>query len=64
MFIKMRIIKSAEFDAALSQCQMSFGCLVQRKRTLVWLVCFNGDEGIIRATLEDAGSKYAGKWTP
>lgn len=63
MVIKMRIVNSIEFDKALTNLVMAFGCMVERKRTLVHIIFFyKEDAEIIRDTLEDAGSKYAGKY--
>ena len=63
MAIKMRIVNTKEFDKALTACIHAFGCIVERKRTLVHIFYFfEGDDGIIRDTLEDAGSKYCGRY--
>ena len=63
-FIKMRIVNSAEFDDALIKCQMAFGFISIRKKTLVWLACFDELDAIItREQLEIVGSKYAGRWS-
>lgn len=63
MVIKMRIVNSVEFDKALTGLVMAFGCMVERKRTLVHIIFFyEEDAAVIRDTLEDAGSKYAGRY--
>lgn len=63
MVIKMRIVNTKEFDKALRACVLAFGCMVERKRTLVHIIYFfEGDGGVIRDTLEEAGSKYCGKY--
>lgn len=61
--IKMRIVKSAEFENAMIKCQMSLGFIAVYKRTLVWIACFDPmDAEILRDELESIGSKYAGTW--
>lgn len=63
MVIKMRLVNSTDFEQALTACQMAFGCLVVRKRTLVHIVVFdNSDVLVIRDTLEEVGSHYAGRY--
>lgn len=64
MVLKMRIVNSREFENALSGCVRAFGCMVERKRTLVHIIVFYEEDIIvIRDALEDAGSKYAGRYT-
>lgn len=63
MVLKMRIVNSIEFDTALKGCIMAFGCMVERKRTLVHIIVFYEEDIIvIRDALEDAGSRYAGRY--
>ena len=63
MVLKMKIVNSIYFEQALSGCVRAFGCMVERKRTLVHIIVFyEEDIAIIRDTLEDAGSKYAGRY--
>ena len=60
---KMTIVKSNDFEAAVTACQMAFGMIVARKRTLIWIASFEkGDYEVIRDTLEDSGSEYRGTW--
>lgn len=60
---KMSIIQSQEFEHALIACQMAFGFIAERKRTLVWIATFEqGDYEIIRECLEETGSHYRGVW--
>ncbi len=40
MVIKMRIVNTKEFDKALIACIHAFGCMVERKRTLVHIIYF------------------------
>lgn len=62
-FIKMTIVESNEFERALISCIMAFGCIAEKKRTLVWFTTFReGDAEIIRNCLEEVGSKYRGTW--
>lgn len=61
--IKMRIVTSADFSHACQCLQMALGCLLIHKKTLVWIVAFNeGDADLIKDTLIEVGSKYAGTW--
>jgi len=61
--IKMTIVNSEEFERALIACEMAFGCIAQKKRTLIWFVTFEkGDAEVIRDCLEETGSKYRGLW--
>lgn len=63
MAIKMRIVNSEEFDLALKALVLALGCMVERKRTLVHIYYFFEDDPLlIRSTLEEVGSKYAGKY--
>lgn len=63
MVIKMRIVNTKEFDKTLIACIHAFGCMVERKRTLVHIIYFfEGDDGIIRNTLENVSSKYCGRY--
>lgn len=60
---KMTIVNSIGFDRALVACQMAYGCIATKKRTLIWLVSFEtGDYEVIRECLEEEGSKYRGTW--
>jgi len=60
---KMTIIQSVEFNKAVTACQMAFGIIAIRKKTLIWIVSFEeGDYEVIRETLEEYGSKYRGIW--
>ena len=60
---KMSIVKTEEFEKAFNACQMAFGCISIRKKTLIWIVSFEvGDYEIIRETLEEVGSVYKGNW--
>jgi len=62
-WIKMRIVNSVEFEKAWSACQMAFGCYGFRKRTRLWICTFGEDDcQIVRATLEETGSVYCGRW--
>lgn len=63
MVIKMKIVNTKEFDKALIACIHAFGCMVERKRTLIHIIYFfEGDDRVIRNALEDAGSKYCGRY--
>lgn len=63
MAIKMRMVNSTEFEKALTACVMAFGCMIERKRTLVHIIVFyEEDIAVIRETLEEVGSKYAGRY--
>ena len=63
MVLKMRIVNSIYFEKALAGCVRAFGCMVERKRTLVHIIVFYAEDIIvIRDALEDAGSKYAGQY--
>jgi len=63
--IKMRIVDSADFEQALHACVKAFGCIAQRKRVNVWIVCFEEDDDrVIRDELTAVGSKYEGRWRP
>lgn len=63
MVLKMRFVNSVYFEQALTSCVLAFGCMVERKRTLVHIIVFyEEDIAVIRDTLEDAGSKYAGRY--
>ena len=51
-------------EKALTACQMAFGCIVERVDNIANIVAFAQDEGeIIRETMEEAGSVYAGVWS-
>ena len=62
-WIKMRVVKSVEFDKAWMACQLAFGCFGTIKRTLIWICAFSEEDcQIIRETLEEVGSVYRGHW--
>ena len=62
---KMSIVQSIEFERTLTACQMAYGFVASRKKTLVWIATFEqGDYEIIRECLEEVGSKYKGTWRP
>lgn len=62
---KMTFLQDESFAHAVMACQMAYGCLAIKKRTLVWFVAFKeGDYEIIRDCLEEMGSKYKGTWRP
>ena len=61
MCIKMRIVNSREFDQTVTGLVCAFGCIAERKRTLIWIWVFDSSElEIIRSELEAVGSCYAG----
>lgn len=60
--IKMRIVKSVEFEEALNACRQAFGLLIMRKRVNVYVYAFSIEDAIFtREYLEQFGSKYAGR---
>ena len=60
---QMSIVDTPDFNLAVTKCQMAFGIIVARKRTRIWIATFEeGDDLIVRETLEEIGSKYKGKW--
>ena len=61
-FFKMTTGTNA-IEKAITACQMAFGCIVERADGIVNIAAFGQDDGeIIRDTLEDAGSIFAGVW--
>jgi len=59
----MRIVHNEEFNSALKALALALGCMVEYKRTLVHIYYFFEDDfSLIRDTLEEVGSKYAGKY--
>lgn len=63
MVLKMRIVETKEFERGLMACVLAFGCMVERKRTLVHIIVFYADDiPVIRETLEECGSRYAGRY--
>lgn len=60
--LKMRIVKSADFEEALNACRQSFGFLIERKRVNVWIYTFSADDAdYTKWYLSQFGSKYAGR---
>ena len=61
-FFKMTTGTKA-IEKAIIACQMAFGCIVERVDGIANIAAFGQDDGeIIRETLEEAGSIFAGIW--
>ena len=62
--LKMRIVRSAEFEQALNACKQSFGLLIERKKVNVYIYTFDTTDEIaqyVKWYLLQFGSKYAGR---